>query len=157
MILGIDPGLENTGWGIVEEKSEGGYRLVDCGVILTSNKDSSVKRLQKIYNELGGIIKGHNITEMAIEGLFFAKNKSSAIKVAEAIGVIKLCGANIGMEVEEYTPLQVKMALVGFGKAEKEQVEIMVRTELGLEEEISPSHAADAVAVALTKAFTMKV
>jgi len=157
MILGIDPGLENTGWGIIEEKSSGGHRLVDCGVILTSSKSTSVQRLEKIYKELGDIIKKYQICEMAIETLFFAKNAKSVMKVSEAIGVIKLCGVSCGLSVEEFTPLQVKQALVGYGRAEKEQVEMMVRTELHLEEEISPSHAADAVAVALTRAFTMKV
>jgi len=77
--------------------------------------------------------------------------------VSEAIGVLKVCGANNGIKVNEYTPLQVKMALVGYGQAEKEQVEIMVRTFLNLEESISPSHASDAVAVALTDMFTMRI
>ncbi|MBI2465523.1 crossover junction endodeoxyribonuclease RuvC [Candidatus Shapirobacteria bacterium] len=157
MILGIDPGLENTGWGIIDENKNGGYKLVDCGVIVTSNKKSYPERLKEIYDSLLEIVKKNKITEMAMESLFFAKNSSSAIRVAEATGVIKLCGMNNGLDLVEYTPLQVKMALVGFGRAEKEQVEIMVRTELGLEEEISPSHAADAVAVALTQAFTMRV
>lgn len=155
MILGIDPGLENTGWGIIE-KTNNGYHLVDCGVIVTSNKKSYPERLKEIYTELSKIIKSYKIEEMAMESLFFAKNSSSAIRVSEAIGVIKLCGIDNRLELVEYTPLQVKMALVGYGKAEKEQVESMVRTELGLEEEIHPSHAADAVAVALTHGFTVK-
>ena len=158
MILGIDPGLENTGWGIVNyELQITNYKLVDCGVILTNKNDSSVDRLGKIYEELEKIIKKFKVTEMAMESLFFAKNAKSALKVAEAIGVIKVCGKNNGLTVAEYTPLQVKMALVGFGRAEKEQVEIMVRTELGLDKPISPSHASDAVAVALTHSFTMKL
>jgi len=152
MILGIDPGLENTGYGIVDSG-----KLIKCGVILTSKKDSSVDRLGKIYEELEKIIKKYKVTEMAIETLFFAKNAKSAIKVSEAIGVIKVCGKKNGLEVMEYTPLQVKQALVGYGRAEKEQVEIMVRETLGLEDLISPSHAADAVAVALTHGFTMKI
>jgi crossover junction endodeoxyribonuclease RuvC len=158
MILGIDPGLENTGWGVINyELRINTYELIKCGVIKTSNKDSSVDRLGVIYQELEKIIKKYRVTEMAIETLFFAKNAKSAIKVSEAIGVIKICGKKNGLEVAEYTPLQVKMALVGYGRAEKEQVEIMVRNELKLEKTISPSHAADAVAVALTHAFTMKI
>jgi len=94
---------------------------------------------------------------MAIETLFFAKNAKSALKVPEAIGVIKVCGRKNNLVVAEYTPLQVKMALVGYGRAEKEQVEIMVREALNLDDLISPSHAADAVAVALTHGFTMKM
>ena len=150
MILGIDPGLENTGYGIIDEGE-----LMACGVILTDKKNSSVERLGKIYKELEEIIKKYRVTEMAIETLFFAKNAKSAIKVSEAIGVIKVCGQKNGLAVAEYTPLQVKQALVGYGRAEKEQVEIMVRNTLDLDQSISPSHAADAVAVALTHGFTM--
>jgi crossover junction endodeoxyribonuclease RuvC len=131
--------------------------LVKCGVIVTKVKDISAKRLEKIYLELEEIIKKYKVTEMAIETLFFAKNAKSAIKVSEAIGVLKLCGRRNKIEVAEYTPLQVKLALVGYGRAEKEQVETMVRSCLGLEEPITPSHASDAVAVALTHGFTMKV
>ena len=150
MILGIDPGLENTGYGIIDEG-----KLVVCGVILTDNKKSSVDRLGKIYKDLEEIIKKFKVSEMAIETLFFAKNAKSALKVAEAIGVIKVCGQKNGLTAAEYTPLQVKQALVGYGRAEKEQVEIMVRNTLELDQSISPSHAADAVAVALTHGFTM--
>ncbi|MFZ2152919.1 MAG: crossover junction endodeoxyribonuclease RuvC [Microgenomates group bacterium] len=158
MILGIDPGLENTGWGIINyELKITNYELIDCGVIVTDSKDKSADRLGKIYDELEIIIKKFGVTEMAIETLFFAKNARSVMKVAEAIGVIKVCGQKNGLEVAEYTPLQVKQALVGYGRAEKEQVEIMVRTELNLDQSISPSHAADAVAVALTHGFTMKI
>lgn len=158
MILGLDPGLENTGWGIVKnlQFSISNFQLVGCGVILTNKKDTSTDRLGKIYDDLEKVIKKYKVEQMAIESLFFAKNAKSALKVAEAIGVIKVCGQKNGLAVAEYTPLQVKMALVGFGRAEKEQVEIMVRTELGLDEPIRPSHASDAVAVALTHAFTRK-
>ena len=157
IILGIDPGLENTGWGIINlQTTNYNYQLVGCGVIETNKKESSVERLAKIYNELEKIIRKFGVTEMAIETLFFAKNAKSVMKVSEAIGVIKVCGKKNGLEVEEYTPLQVKNALVGYGRAEKEQVEIMVRNELKLDKTISPSHAADAVAVALTHGFTMR-
>jgi len=152
MILGIDPGLENTGWGVVD-----GQKLIDCGVIITDKKDKSADRLGKIYDELEKIISRYKVKEIAIESLFFAKNAKSAIKVAEAIGVIKIWGYRNGLEVTEYTPLQVKMALVGFGRAEKDQVEMMVRSSLGLTEPIAPSHAADALAVALTRQFTMRI
>lgn len=152
MILGIDPGLENTGWGVVDDN-----KLIECGVILTNKKDKSEDRLEIIFEELQKIIKKYKVTEVAMESLFFAKNVRSAMVVAEAIGVIKVAAKNLGKEVFEYTPLQIKMALVGYGRAEKEQVEIMVRDSLGLEEPISPSHAADAVAAALTHGFTMKI
>jgi crossover junction endodeoxyribonuclease RuvC len=94
---------------------------------------------------------------MAMESLFFTKNAKSALKVAEAIGVVKVCGQKNKIGVEEYTPLQIKMALVGYGRAEKEQVEIMVGQCLNLEKTIRPSHASDAVAVALTHEFTMRI
>lgn len=152
MILGIDPGLENVGWGIVDNNI-----LIKCGVIITKKTWSSVDRLGKIYEEIENIIKKYKVEEMAIETLFFAKNAKSALKVAEAIGVIKICGKKNNLTVAEYTPLQVKQALVGYGRAEKEQVEIMVREALGLDDLISPSHASDAVAVALTHGFTTKM
>lgn len=148
MILGIDPGLENTGWAVVDEE-----KLIGYGVIEIKSKD----RLKDIYNGVEKIIKKYKIKEMAVESMFFAKNAKSALKVSEAIGTIKVCGMKNGIKVAEYTPLQVKMALTGYGRAEKEQVEQMVGTCLGLDKVIRPSHAADAVAVALTHGFTMKI
>jgi len=152
MILGIDPGLANTGWAVLEDENT----LVECGCLTTKIGDLSAVRLGKIYDELEGLIKKYKIKEMAIETLFFAKNAKSAIKVAEAIGVIKICGQRNGIEVFGYTPLQVKMTLVGYGRAEKEQVEEMIRRFLSLEKPISPSHASDAVAIGLTHLFTNK-
>ncbi|PIZ58823.1 crossover junction endodeoxyribonuclease RuvC [Candidatus Shapirobacteria bacterium CG_4_10_14_0_2_um_filter_40_12] len=153
MILGIDPGLENTGWAVVNyELRISNYKLLDYGVIKIKSKD----RLKDIYNGVEKIIKKYKIKEMAVESMFFAKNAKSALKVSEAIGAIKVCGTKNGVGVTEYTPLQVKMALTGYGRAEKEQVEQMVGTYLKLQKMIQPSHAADAVAVALTHGFTMK-
>jgi crossover junction endodeoxyribonuclease RuvC len=152
MILGIDPGLENTGWGVIDNN-----KLIDCGVILTTKKDKSEERLEKIFEEIQKVIKKYGVSEVAMESLFFAKNVRSAMAVAEAIGVIKVAAKNLGKEVFEYTPLQIKQALVGYGRAEKEQVELMVRDCLNLEEPITPGHASDAVAAALTHGFTMRV
>lgn len=149
MILGIDPGLENTGWGVIDNN-----KLIECGVILTSKKNKSEERLEKIFEEVQKIIKKYKVEEVAMESLFFAKNVRSAMAVAEAIGVIKVAAKNLGKEIFEYTPLQIKIALVGYGRAEKEQVELMVRDCLGLEGPISPGHASDAVAAALTHGFT---
>ena len=163
MILGIDPGLANTGWAILELVSpsvcqsvseNGEYKLVECGCLRTKITSNSAKRLNLIYEELEELIKKYKVEAVVFESLFFAKNAKSALKVAEAIGVIKVCGERNRVEVVEFTPLQVKMALVGYGRAEKEQVEIMVREFLNLKENISPSHASDAVAVALTYLFT---
>ncbi len=151
MILGIDPGLQNTGWAIVNPEP---LKLIDCGLVKIIEGE---ERLWQISKQIGELIKQYQVTEMAIETLFFAKNAKSAIKVAEAIGVIKVCGFERGLDVVGYTPLEVKMALVGYGRAEKEQVEIMVRQSLNIDKSIKPSHAADAVAVALTHAFTMRI
>jgi crossover junction endodeoxyribonuclease RuvC len=150
MILGIDPGLANVGWAVLKDEKT----LVECGCITTKTNENGAKRLGKVYDELEKIIKKFKIEAIAFETLFFAKNVTSAIPVAEMIGVIKICGNKNNLEVFGYTPLQVKMSLVGYGRAEKDQVEIMVRNILNLEEGISPSHASDAVAVALTHLFT---
>lgn len=154
MILGIDPGIANLGWGILSENENGEYELKGCGCVVTEKTESSGVRLNNIYNELERIIKKFKVEAVAIETLFFAKNVKSGMKVAEVIGIIKLCGEKNKLEVFGYTPLQVKMALVGYGRADKGQVEIMVGKILDLSEGISPSHASDAVAVALTHAFT---
>jgi len=155
MILGIDPGLENTGWGVINlQSSINSYQLIDCGVILTDKKDKSEERLEKIFEEIQKIIIKYKVGEVAVESMFFAKNAKSALKVAEAIGVIKVAAKNLKKPVFEYTPLQIKIALVGYGRAEKEQVELMVRDCLNLEKPISPGHASDAVAAALTHGFT---
>lgn len=166
MILGIDPGLVNTGWGVLQSRiDKDGFELVRCGVIETKKPANSFavlagreeSRIKQIYDELDRIIKKYGVTELAYEKLYFAKNSISAMAVAEVIGVIKLCGAKNEIEVTGFTPLEVKMTITGFGRAGKEQVEEMVRRELRLEEPIKPSHAADAAAVALTAGFRMRV
>jgi crossover junction endodeoxyribonuclease RuvC len=149
VILGIDPGLENTGWAVVEDT-----KLIEYGVVKVGKGDI---RLRDLYDGLTEIIRKHKVGELAFEKLFFAKNAKSALSVAEAIGVVKVCALKNDVQVYSYTPLEVKMAMVGFGRAEKEQVEEMVRQTLGIEEIIKPSHAADAVAVALTHGFTMRL
>ena len=152
MILGIDPGLANTGWAVLENEE----RVVDSGCLVTKSSDDSANRLEFIYSELERIIKKHKVKTISIESLFFAKNAKSALPVAEAIGVIKVCGLKNGCEVRLFTPLQIKMALVGYGRAEKEQVEQMVRQQLKLSEKVNISHESDAMAAALTDIFTMK-
>ena len=150
MILGIDPGLANTGWAVLKDEET----LVECGCLKTKISDASAVRLKKIYDEVYRLIKKYGVEEVALETLFFAKNAKSAIVVSEAIGVIKLCGVRCGLGVFGYTPLQVKVALVGYGRADKEQVEIMVRNFLKLSGAVTPAHASDAVAVGLTHLFT---
>lgn len=143
MILGIDPGVANLGWAVLENEN----KLVDYGCLTTKKGE---ERLKMIDEKIEKLIKKYEIDRVAVEGLYFAKNAKSAIRVAEVIGVIKICGAKRGIKVKEYTPLQIKMALTGYGRAEKFQVELMIKNLLGLEKTISPSHAVDAVAVGLT-------
>ncbi len=145
MILGIDPGLANLGWGMVD-----GENLVDYGCIETKTSQEYSERLKKIYDELAKIIENFKVECVVMESLYFAKNAKSAIKVAEVMGVVKLCAKNNNIEVKEYTPLQIKTCLVGYGRAEKEQVEEMVSRLLNLKQPIKPDHASDAVAVAMT-------
>jgi crossover junction endodeoxyribonuclease RuvC len=145
MILGIDPGVANVGWAVVNEGV-----LIEGGVIVTGKDQEGGQRLKKIKLELVEILERYQIKAAGLESLYFAKNAKSAIKVAEAIGVIKLTIAEAGIGLKELTPLQVKMAIVGYGRAEKRQVLEMVKIMLGGQEVLGPSHVGDAVAVALT-------
>jgi crossover junction endodeoxyribonuclease RuvC len=144
MILGIDPGLANTGFAIVSYEE----KLIDSGCIVTEVGSSD--RLGQIYERLDFLIKKFKIKEIAIESLYFAKNEKSASRVAEAIGMIKTLAYLHKLKVFEYSPLKVKMCLTGYGRADKSQVELMVKNILGIDEDIKPSHASDAVAIALT-------
>jgi len=151
-ILGIDPGLAATGWAIIEKSNQ--PTLIDCGCFKTKSGLDFSARLQSIYQEVKKIIKQFSPQAMAIEGLYFAKNITSAIKVAQAEGVIKLAGKQMGLDVFEYSPLNIKIAITSYGKADKAQVEFMVKQLLHLKTSIKPDHAADAVAVGLTHSFT---
>lgn len=152
MILGIDPGIANTGWAVLDDD-----RLITCGCIVTGVKKGSGERFGEIIDELNKISKKYKVKEVAIETLYFAKNVKSAMKVSEMIGSVKYWALKNKMKIFEYTPLQIKSSLVGYGRAEKSQVELMVRTILGLTENIKPSHASDAVAVAITHLHWLRV
>ena len=148
-ILGIDPGIATTGYGLIENKGSN-LCLVDYGCILTAPKIPVAERLNKIFNELSRLIKKQKPDEVAIEELFFAKNVKTAMMVSQARGVIVLSCMRSGMKtINEYTPLEVKMALVGYGRAEKHQVQKMVTTLLSLKEMPKPDDAADALAIAV--------
>ncbi|OGF48560.1 MAG: crossover junction endodeoxyribonuclease RuvC [Candidatus Firestonebacteria bacterium RIFOXYA2_FULL_40_8] len=148
-ILGIDPGIATTGYGLIENKGSN-LCLVDYGCILTSPKIPVSERLNKLFNELSKLIKKQKPDEVAVEELFFAKNVKTAMVVSQARGVIVLSCVRSGMKVvSEYTPLEVKMALVGYGRAEKQQVQKMVTTLLNLKEMPKPDDAADALAIAV--------
>ncbi len=157
VVLGIDPGLASVGWSVVKgtHKSQ---KLIDYGVITTTNKSGFDTRLHFIFEEVKHIIETceEKPTIAAMEELFFAKNAKTAIKVGQAIGVIKLACFYSNLEIVEYTPLNIKTTITGYGNADKDQVTYMVSQTLGIKEKISPDHAADAAAIALTHLFTNK-
>ena len=154
-ILGIDPGIGRLGWGIISHK-KGVYSFTDCGCFETKKNTELPGRLVNIYGFVEELIKVHQPDVLAVESLFFEKNAKTAIDVAAARGVILLAGEKAHLPIEQYTPLQVKSSLTGYGKAEKSQVEFMVGKILHLKEKIKPDDAADAVAIALTHAFRVR-
>ncbi len=147
-ILGLDPGTATTGWGIIKE-TEKEVEAVAFGCIETDKHKSSVARLKEIAKDLSSLIEKYQPDEVAVEDLFFFKNLKTAIKVAQARGVLLVTSANADLPVFEYTPLQVKQALTGYGRAEKAQMQLMVKEVLGLNKIPKPDDAADALAVAL--------
>ena len=152
-ILGIDPGTGILGFGVIDVvKSK--VTLVDAGVIRTPVKEDDAVRLHTIYDELTEIIKDTKPTLMSVEKLFFARNVTTAMTVAQARGVVLLCGKQAGLTIHEFTPMQIKQAIAGYGKADKKQMQEMVRVILGLETVPKPDDAADAIAAALTLAQT---
>ena len=156
-ILGIDPGTGILGFGVIEASKSGKSALVDGGVIRTPVKEGDAIRLQTIFDELTDIINDTKPTHMAVEKLFFVQNITTGITVAQARGVVLLCGRQAGLEISEYTPLQIKQALTGYGRAEKKQIQEMVRVVLGLKEIPKPDDCADALAVAICHAMTSRV
>ena len=150
-ILGIDPGLATVGFSIVDvEKSK--MKLVTCGVISTPAHTSLSSRLDRIFEDMNDLISSFSPDVMSIEELFFNTNITTGIAVAHARGVILLSAYRAGVQVFEYTPLQVKQAVVGYGRAEKNQVIDMVRRILALPAAPKPDDAADAVALAICHA-----
>jgi crossover junction endodeoxyribonuclease RuvC len=152
-ILGIDPGTGILGFGIIES-ARGKVQLVDAGVIRTPVKEDDAVRLLTIYEELTDIIAATNPTIMSVEKLFFAQNVTTAMTVSQARGVVLLCGQQVGLQIFEYTPLQIKQAVTGYGRAEKKQVQEMVRVILQLDEVPKPDDCADALAAAITHSMT---
>ena len=153
IILGIDPGLNNTGYGLIKcEKKK--IDLIDYGCILTYKKDTFGLRIKKIYYKIKELIEKYNPHEVAIEEIFFNKNVRSALTVSKVHGMVAITVALMGLELYEYTPLQIKQATVGNGRAEKYQVQSMVKILLNLPEIPQPDHAADALAVAICHVHT---
>ncbi|OGL34675.1 crossover junction endodeoxyribonuclease RuvC [Candidatus Saccharibacteria bacterium RIFCSPHIGHO2_12_FULL_47_16b] len=153
-IIGIDPGTGLLGFGIIEVAKNGKLMLVDGGVIRTPQKEDDAQRLAIIFDELSEIIAGTKPAEMAVEKLYFAQNVTTAMAVAQARGVAIVAGKQAGLEISEYTPLQIKQALTGYGRADKKQIQEMVRVLLGLKVVPKPDDCADALACAITHAMT---
>jgi crossover junction endodeoxyribonuclease RuvC len=154
-ILGIDPGTGILGFGIID-CLRGKSQCVDAGVIRTPVKEDDAVRLLTIYEELTDIIATNRPDCMSVERLFFARNVTTAITVAQARGVVLLTGQQSGLPIHEYTPLQIKQAVTGYGKAEKKQMQEMVRVILQLQEIPKPDDAADALAAAITHSMTVR-
>lgn len=154
-ILGIDPGTGILGFGVIDIDGRN-VQMVDAGVIRTPVKEDDAVRLLTIYEELTDIIVNTKPTVMSVEKLFFAKNVTTAMTVAQARGVVLLCGMQAGMTIFEYTPMQIKQSVTGYGKADKKQMQEMVRVLLKLQEVPKPDDCADALAAALTHASTVR-
>lgn len=154
-IIGIDPGTGILGFGVIDA-NRGNMRLVTAGVITTPAHTPLPDRLEEIYEGITGIIAETKPDLMAIEKLFFTKNVTTAISVAEARGVVILTAKQAKLKMVEYTPNEIKLAITGYGGAKKPQVQEMVRLQLGLKEVPKPDDCADALAAALVAAFALR-
>jgi crossover junction endodeoxyribonuclease RuvC len=153
-ILGIDPGSGIIGFGFILRA--GKPKLIDAGVIRTTIGDNDADRLLELHNAMRELIHEFKPDAAAVEALFFAQNVTTAMKVSQARGVILLTFAEAGIPIYEYTPLQIKMAMTGYGRATKAQMQEMVRVQLGLKSKPKPDDCADALACALTHLATMQ-
>ena len=149
LVVGIDPGTATTGYGFVRETAGGDLEVVDFGVILTPAGLEPEKRLLLLYNQLNELLLLHRPSQSAVEKLFFQRNVTTAIAVGQARGVAMLALATNNLPVAEYTPMEIKQAVVGYGGADKNQVQQMMKALLGLADIPRPDDAADALAVAI--------
>ena len=156
-VLGIDPGTAITGYAVVEESEGGVLNLVTLGVINTPAKTPLPSRLQMIYDGLCEIVNLHQPETSAVEQLFFSKNARTAMSVGHARGVTLLALANASLPIHEYTPMQIKQAVTGYGGAKKQQIQEMVRMLLNLSTVPKPDDAADAAAVAICYLHRSKI
>jgi crossover junction endodeoxyribonuclease RuvC len=150
-ILGIDPGTGILGFGVIDAEGQK-LELVDAGVIRTPVKQADSKRLLTIFKELTDIIKTTKPEVLSVEKLFFTKNVTTAMSVSQARGIVLLIGEQFGLELHEYTPPQIKLAITGYGNADKKQVQEMVKIVLKLKEVPKPDDCADAIAAAICHA-----
>ena len=149
LILGIDPGTAVTGYGVVVKEGGSAVSLVECGVVRTSSSEALAVRIREIYEEVTALITRHAPTVVVVEDVFQGKNVQSALKLGHARGAILLAAALGEIPIAEYSPREIKKAVVGNGNATKEQVGFMVQQQLRLKDPPSPADAADGVAVAL--------
>lgn len=149
LAIGIDPGTAITGYGLVSEEDDGSLKVVNYGVILTSADDAMPDRLVQLYQQLKNIIELHSPQSGAVEKLFFARNVRTALTVGQARGVALLALAESEVSIAEYSPNEIKQAVVGYGGADKNQVQKMVQAILELDQIPHPDDAADALAVAI--------
>jgi crossover junction endodeoxyribonuclease RuvC len=155
LILGIDPGIARMGWGLLSE-NEGQLKLIDVGCFETKAGMAEPERLKNIYQFLIQLIQKHRPGVLSIEELFFASNAKTAFTVGQARGVVLLAATLAKLQINSYTPLQVKQSLTGYGRADKKQIQIMVKSILHLNTIPQPDDAADALAIAITHAFSYK-
>lgn len=155
IVLGIDPGYAIVGYGVLNYDGNR-FKVLDYGSIQTSSGDAFIRRIEHIYRAIDLLISKYDVQEVAIEELFFSKNTKTAIDVAQARGVILLAGQIHGCKVYEYTPMQVKQGICGYGGAPKEQVQSIVKTILNLNEVPKPDDTADALAIAVSHCHTNK-
>jgi crossover junction endodeoxyribonuclease RuvC len=153
-VLGIDCGGEATGFGVVEQDAAGTLVYITCGAVLLSARRPLPERLHQIFRDLGAVIEQHRPDQVAIEDVFYAVNAKSALKLGQVRGVAMLVAAQYGLEVAEYAPLSIKSAVVGYGRAEKHQVQQMVTRLLNLTSVPEPPDAADALAIAICHLHT---
>lgn len=151
IVLGIDPGTARLGYGVIDTDA-GSPAMLDYGIAETLSTDSMPDRLLQIYGNIRQLLATHNPDVMAVEKLFFARNVTTALAVGQARGVVLLAAAEHGLPVREYSPSEIKHAIVGYGKAEKAQIQEMVRIILGLDHTPRPDDAADALAIAVCDA-----
>jgi crossover junction endodeoxyribonuclease RuvC len=149
LVLGIDPGIGTTGWGVVGEDAHGEVALVDYGAIATTPGEPMPERLHTLHREVTALLHRYPPESVAVEQLFFGRNVTTAISVGQARGVVLLAAAQAGLSVYEYKPAEVKQALSGYGNADKRQMQEMVRLMLHLDYIPRPDDAADAIAIAV--------
>ncbi len=148
IVLGIDPGLANIGWGLIDSTNQQ-FRLIDYGHLTTKAHTPVEERIQHIGKDCSDILASHCVDALSIEDIFYFQNKSSAISVAKAIGAIYYVASLHDVPVFSYSPLQIKTSITGYGRSDKRQVQEMVKILLGLPKIPKPDHAADALATAI--------